>query len=164
MAAGLTAAVALSSLGAAALADGVDGATAPRPAPQPTAQPVGDIRLMIDTAEPLRLPAAAGGVVVANPSIAGVSVQNDRLLFVTGRAYGATSLTVVDTEGRTMYHGIITVLPSEDQSVMVTRGVATSRFLCTPVCRPQPDIGDDPAGFGTAIGQAGARAGAARGG
>jgi Flp pilus assembly secretin CpaC len=101
-----------------------------------------DIRVALDQAFPIRLSEAAEGVAVGNPSIAGVSVQNDRFLFVTGRSYGSTNLVVVGENGRVLYSGRIVVSPDETDVVMVTRGVETARLECTPLCRPRPDIGD----------------------
>ena len=86
-----------------------------------------DIRVALDQAFPIRLSEAAEGVAVGNPTIAGVSVQNDTFLFVTGRV---------------LYSGRIVVTPDETDVVMVTRGVDTARLECTPLCRPRPDIGD----------------------
>lgn len=101
-----------------------------------------DIRVALDQAFPVRLSEAAEGVAVGNPSIAGVSVQNDRFLFVTGRSYGSTNLVVVGAGGRVLYSGRVVVAPDETDVVMVTRGGATARLECTPLCRPRPDIGD----------------------
>lgn len=135
-----------------ALADGMNASTAqhtslsaPQPASieQPRVQPVAhELRLALDQALPVRLSESAEGVAVGNPSIAGVSVQNDRFLFVTGRSYGATNLVVVGAEGRVLYSGRIVVAPDETDVVMVTRGGETSRMECTPLCRPRADIGD----------------------
>jgi Flp pilus assembly secretin CpaC len=101
-----------------------------------------DIRVALDQAFPIRLAEPAEGVAIGNPTIAGVSVQNDRFLFVTGRAYGATNLVVVGANGRVLYSGRVVVTPDERDVVMVTRGVETARLECTPLCRPRPDIGD----------------------
>jgi Flp pilus assembly secretin CpaC len=145
-----------------ALADG-GGPAAPRPRAA-AAAPQQGVTVPLDMATPVRLSADAAGVVIGNPAIAGVSVQSNRLLFVTGRSYGVTSLTVVDANGATIYHGRITVVPDESGAVMVTRGTDTQRLTCNPVCRPQPDIGDDAESFSRVNGQVSARNGAAGGG
>jgi Flp pilus assembly secretin CpaC len=161
---GLIAAAAMAALAplSIAAADG-GGPAAPRaraaaPAPQQ------GLTVQLDMAAPIRLPADAAGVVIGNPSIAGVSVQSNRLLFVTGRSYGTTSLTVVDANGATIYHGRITVVPDETGAVMVTRGTETQRLSCNPICRPQPDIGDSEEAFSDAASQISARNGLAGGG
>ncbi len=104
-----------------------------------------DIRVALDQAFPIRLSESAQGVAVGNPSIAGVSIQNDRFLFVTGRSYGSTNLVVMGEGNRVLYSGRIVVAPDETDVVMVTRGVETARLECTPLCRPRPDIGDGEA-------------------
>ncbi|MDX2276480.1 MAG: pilus assembly protein N-terminal domain-containing protein [Hyphomonadaceae bacterium] len=101
-----------------------------------------DIRVALDQSVPVRLAQPAEGVSIGNPSIAGVSVQNDRFLFVTGRAYGTTNLVVMGADNRVLYSGRVTVTPDETNVVMVTRGAQTARLECTPTCRPTPDIGD----------------------
>jgi Flp pilus assembly secretin CpaC len=101
-----------------------------------------DIRVSLDQAFPIRLSEAAEGVAIGNPTIAGVSVQNDHFLFVTGRSYGSTNLVVVGANGRVLYSGRVVVTPDETDVVMITRGVETARLECTPLCRPRPDIGD----------------------
>lgn len=109
-----------------------------------------DIRVALDQAVPIRLAQPAQGVAIGNPSIAGVSVQNDRFLFVTGRSYGTTNLVVVGEEGRVLYSGRVTVMPDETNVVMVTRGAQTARLECTPLCRARPDIGDNPTAYNAA--------------
>lgn len=104
-----------------------------------------DIRVALDQAFPIRLSEPAEGVAIGNPTIAGVSVQNDRFLFVTGRSYGSTNLVVVGSDGRVLYSGRVVVMPDETDVVMVTRGIETARLECTPLCRPRPDIGDGAA-------------------
>lgn len=106
-----------------------------------------DIRVSLDQAIPVRLAAPAEGVAIGNPSIAGVSVQNDQLLFVTGRSYGTTNLVIVGQGGRVLYSGRVTVTPDETNVVMVTRGADTQRLECAPLCRPRPDIGDGDESF-----------------
>ena len=101
-----------------------------------------DVRVALDQAFPIRLSEAAEGVAIGNPAIAGVTVQNDMFLFVTGRSYGSTNLVVVGQNGRVLYSGRVVVTPDETDVVMVTRGVETARLECTPLCRPRPDIGD----------------------
>ena len=104
-----------------------------------------EIQVALDQAFPLRLAESVEGVAVGNPSIAGVSVQNDHFLFVTGRSYGATSLTVIGANNRILYSGRIVVVPDETGTVIVTRGGETARLECSPICRPRPDIGDGSA-------------------
>jgi len=121
-----------------------------------------DIRISLDQAFPIRLAEAAEGVAIGNPTIAGVSVQNDRFLFVTGRSYGSTNLVVVGENGRVLYSGRVQVVPDETNVVMVTRAGDTSRLECTPLCRPRPDIGDNAEDTSALAGQISGRVGNVR--
>ncbi|MFZ4121479.1 MAG: pilus assembly protein N-terminal domain-containing protein [Caulobacterales bacterium] len=155
--------IAVAAVGfAPALADG-GGPAAPR-VQRAAAVPASTLQIPIDTAQPIRLSSAARGVVVGNPSIVGVSVQSDHLLFMTGRSYGSTSVTVVGEDGVTLYNARVTVIPDERDSVVVTRGAESTRLICTPVCRPNPDIGDSNTTFTQATGQANSRSQTARSG
>ena len=101
-----------------------------------------DIRVAIDQAFPVRLVNSAAGVAIGNPSIAGVSMQNDHFLFVTGRSYGTTNLTVVDANNHIMFSGRVVVVADESNTVRVMRNNETASYVCTPTCRATPGIGD----------------------
>lgn len=101
-----------------------------------------DIRVAIDQSFPVRLTNAAAGVAIGNPSIAGVSMQNDHFFFVTGRSYGTTNLTVVDANNHVMFSGRVVVVADDSNVVRVTRGNETASFVCAPSCQPAPSIGD----------------------
>lgn len=117
-----------------------------------------DIVVPIDMAAPVRLVAPAEGIAIGNPAIAGVSVQNDTLLFITGRSYGATNLVVVGRGGRTLFNGRIIVTSDDAGVVTLTRGSETLRLACAPQCRPRPDIGDSTAAFDAVTNQITTRA------
>lgn len=106
-----------------------------------------DIVIPIDMTAPMRLSAPAEGVAIGNPSIAAVSVQNERLLFITGRSYGTTNLVIVGHDGRTIFNGRVTVAPSDEGLVTVHRGIESAQLACAPSCRPRPDIGDSRQAF-----------------
>ena len=121
-------------------------------------------KVTIDQAKPLTLSSPAAGIVIGNPSIAGVSMQTDRLLFVTGRSYGVTNLIIVGANGRPIYESQITVTPADNNStVVITRGLSTVRNTCNPICRTTPDIADDQAAFDLINKQVGEHAGLAGG-
>jgi Flp pilus assembly secretin CpaC len=106
-----------------------------------------EVLVPLDQAKAISLPEAASGVAIGNPNIAAVSVQHDRLLFITGRAYGTTNLVVVNGAGRPILETRLTVVPDETNTVMVTKGALTQRFDCTPLCRRRPDLSDDADSF-----------------
>jgi Flp pilus assembly secretin CpaC len=101
-----------------------------------------DIRVAVDQSFPVRLANAASGVAIGNPAIAGVSMQNDHFLFVTGRAYGTTNLTVLDANNHVMFSGRVVVTADETNMVRVMRNNETASLVCAPTCRPAPNVGD----------------------
>jgi hypothetical protein len=101
--------------------------------------------------------------VVGNASIAGVSLQSDNLLFITGRSYGTTNLIIVGANGKPIYQSMISVVSAESPAtVMVTRGLTTVRNECAPRCRQTPDISDDTTTFDEVNKQVQAHAGQAK--
>lgn len=129
-------------------------------APAAAAAAVPEFRVAIDQARALSSPGPVRGVVIGNPSIAGVSVQNDRLVFVTGRSYGSTNIILVGDRGP-IFQGRITVVSDESNAVIVTKGAWSVRYDCTPECKRRPDPSDEPSAFNATIGAINARAGAA---
>lgn len=119
-----------------------------------------ELRIAIDQARALSSPGPVRGVVIGNPSIAGVSVQNERLVFVTGRSYGSTNIILVGERGP-IFQGRITVVADESNAVIVTKGGWSVRYDCTPECKRRPDPSDEPGAFGATMGAINARAGAA---
>jgi len=108
----------------------------------------GSFHVTLDQAKPLALKEPATGVVIGNPAIAGVTLQSDKLLFITGRAYGSTNLIIVGANGRPVYETRITVGADEGGStVLVTRGTSTISHECAPLCRKTPDMADDQRAF-----------------
>ena len=91
----------------------------------------------------LRLPAAAGSVIIGNPAIADVTVHSPTMIMVVGRGFGETNLIVLDRNGETMVDADIQVT-----SITPTNGVrlfnAKSRqtYSCSPYCQPSPVLGD----------------------
>jgi len=91
----------------------------------------------------LRLPAAAGSVIIGNPNIADVTVHSPMTVMIVGRGFGETNLIILDRNGQTMMDADIQVT-----SITPTNGVrlfnAKSRetYSCTPYCQPSPVLGD----------------------
>ena len=92
-----------------------------------------DIRL--DKAEILRLDVPAAVIVVGNPDIADVSVENPTLLFVMGRSAGETNLLILDEAGEEIVNLDLAVIGELERHVTVHRDtVQISTFSCDPRC------------------------------
>lgn len=89
----------------------------------------------------LPLAAAAADVVVGNPEIADVTVVDGRNVFVVGRAYGVTSVVVLDAAGRTVFSDSVQVLAP---TVSMARGGAIAEVVCNPRCAAAQGAADGP--------------------
>jgi hypothetical protein len=100
------------------------------------------ISVGVDQSEMLQLPAMPGAIVVGNPAIADVSIQGQKL-FVHGRSFGQTSLTILDLQGNQM--ATFKLVGSLIQDDLVTLYRATDRYTlsCNGTCNPHIQVGDE---------------------
>ena len=104
-------------------------------------------RVDLNKTQIVRLPSAAGSIVIGNPAIADISIQSPDTVFVVGRGYGETNLIVMDRAGRTMMDADIQVTAvTPTHGVRVFNGGVRRSYSCAPYCQPSPILGDD-AGF-----------------
>ena len=75
----------------------------------------------------------ASSVVVADPTVADVTVVDGHTVFVEGRDYGASAIVINDRDGRTVFSGDVAVVRPEF-GVSVYRGLVRSDFACAPSC------------------------------
>ncbi|MDB5440550.1 MAG: pilus assembly protein CpaC [Caulobacteraceae bacterium] len=106
------------------------------------AAPGGGVSVHIDEAVPVTLGAQAGQVVVANPSIADVSLTDRRHLMILGRSYGRTSVSVLDGVGRRIFETTINVAPAETGRVSLFRGIEVYNYACSARCERTPMPGE----------------------
>ena len=78
----------------------------------------------VNKGRPLRLPAAAASVAIANPQIADVQVVSPRLLFINGRGVGETSLIAVDARDNVIIEGDIVVTHNLSRLKKAAKGIA----------------------------------------
>ena len=115
------------------------------------------LNIVLDQATIMRLPEKVSTIVVGNPLIADVAVQSGGLVVVTGKGYGATNLIVLDRAGAVLMERQVVVRGASDQTVSVYRGTERETYSCTPNCERRITLGDSPAYFTAASGQADAR-------
>jgi len=101
------------------------------------------IVVMLDQARILKLPDRATTVVIGNPLIADLSIQPGGLAVVTGKAFGATNVIVMDKSGAVLTEQTVEVQGPSDKIVVVYRGVTRETYSCTPNCSPRITLGDD---------------------
>jgi Flp pilus assembly secretin CpaC len=113
------------------------------------------IAVNVDQAKLLKIPSRAVTIVVGNPLIADVALQNGGIIVVTGKGYGATNFIAMDRAGEILVDRVIQVQGPTDQMVTIYRGVERESYSCMPICQRRVTLGDGENYFKAAIEQAG---------
>jgi hypothetical protein len=128
------------------------------------AEPLDDaISVNVDQAKLFKLPNRVATIVVGNPLIADVTLQNGGIIVVTGKGYGATNFIAMDRGGEVLVDRTIQVEGPTDRLVTVYRGTGRETYSCMPVCQRRVTLGDDDQYFQSALGQSGTLNGQAAG-
>jgi Flp pilus assembly secretin CpaC len=106
-----------------------------------------NIEVLMDQATMLRLERPAAEIVVGNPSIADISIQNAKVLVLTGKSFGETNLIVLDAKGDVIINRRVVVEEPRGGYVTVYHGSHRSTLHCTPNCETPLVIGDAPTHF-----------------
>jgi len=117
------------------------------------------IAVSVDQAKLVKLPERVATIVVGNPMIADVTLQNGGILVVTGKGYGATNFIAMDRAGQILEDRQIQVAGPTDQLVTVYRGVDRETYSCMPVCQKRVTLGDSDGYFKQVMDQAGSLSG-----
>ena len=123
------------------------------------ADPVAAVEVNVDQAKLVKLPDRVATIVVGNPMIADVTLQNGGILVVTGKGYGATNFIAMDRSGQILMDQQIQVSGPTDQLVTVYRGVDRETYSCMPVCQKRVTLGDADGYFKQVMDQAGSLSG-----
>ncbi len=118
-----------------------------------------DLTVTIDQTKLVQLSASASTIVVGNPSIADVSMQDADTALVTGKSFGATNIIAIDSEGRQVANVRVVVASNSDRTVTLMRGNQQVTLSCAPRCAPAPVPGDSVDAFNNALEQASKKAG-----
>jgi hypothetical protein len=113
------------------------------------------IAVNVDQAKLLKLPARVTTIVVGNPLIADVTLQNGGIVVVTGKGYGATNFIAMDRSGEVLVDRLIQVEGPTDRVVTIYRGVDRETYTCQPVCQRRATLGDGDNYFKSVMDQAG---------
>jgi Flp pilus assembly secretin CpaC len=82
------------------------------------------------------LAAPVRDVVVGDPSVADVSLINERTLVILGKKAGATTVLAFDAHGRALADRDIVVSGVPTQAVIVQRGANAATYACGDRCSP----------------------------
>ncbi|MFD0988104.1 pilus assembly protein N-terminal domain-containing protein [Methyloligella solikamskensis] len=130
----------------------------------PQAFAEGVIEVPLDKAKLVHLEEPAAEIIVGNPSIADIAVQNSKLLVVTGKSFGRTNLIVVNAKGDIIEESDLTVSDPSNGMITVHRGARNNETVyCAPKCTSPLAIGDNSEYFDTIQKQLSAKQGMGQG-
>jgi len=115
------------------------------------------MRVVLDQAGLEKLPSGATTVVIGNPLIADVTLQQGGMMVVTGKGYGTTNFIAMDREGKVLAERTIEVVGPWGDTVVVYRGTERESYSCTPHCERRLTLGDSAGFFDPMLAQANAR-------
>lgn len=104
--------------------------------------------LTMDQVRPVKLEVPAHSVVVGNPAIADVSVQDNTNLLLFGKAPGLTNIYVFDAAGEAVKNLVIRVRTPSSDMLTVHRGAERTTYNCTVNCEATVTVGDSATSFG----------------
>ena len=107
------------------------------------AQDGAPINVNVNMARILRINASAATVIVGNPGIADVTIQDPQTLILTGKSYGQTNLIVLDSAGNPIADTMIEVVQMQAGIMTVYQGQSRTSLACAPVCQNTIMMGDD---------------------
>ncbi|MBN9304512.1 MULTISPECIES: pilus assembly protein N-terminal domain-containing protein [unclassified Devosia] len=108
------------------------------------------ISVKVNMARILRISAPAATVIIGNPGVADVTIQDPQTLVLTGKSYGSTNLIVLDSAGNPVADTMVSVVQATADTITVYNGQARTTLACDPVCQPTITLGDDAAFAGSA--------------
>ena len=92
------------------------------------------IEVVMNQAKIVKLSRAADTIVIGNPEIADVSVQDGSTVVLTGKGFGVTNLVILDEAGSPIIDEQVTVTRATAASVRIYRRAQVQTMSCTPYC------------------------------
>ena len=118
--------------------------------------------LLTDQTQLLKLPRPPGTIVVGNPTFADVTVQG-QLVFLHGRAFGTTNITIMDEAGAQMADFEVTVQMGGSNNLALYKSASRFSYVCAPNCEGTLQVGDNTTFFSVVSGEASTKTGLATG-
>lgn len=119
------------------------------------------VSVQVNMARILRIDAPAATVIIGNPGVADVTIQDPQTLVLTGKSYGQTNLIILDASGNPIADTIIRVTQDLADIVTMYEGDKRQSYNCEPVCQSVIMMGDDTSYTGETVGSAQTVAGVA---
>jgi len=121
------------------------------------------ISVKVNMARILKINAPAATVIIGNPGVADVTIQDPQTLILTGKSYGVTNLIILDAKGNAIADTLLSVVQGQSDLVTVYVGSARTTMACEPICQATVTLGDDAGFSGTAVASSGLVRGMATG-
>ena len=102
------------------------------------------VTVNVNMARILRINSPASTVIIGNPAIADVTIQDAQTLVLTGKNFGTTNLIILDAVGNPVADTLVDVVQQDADLLTIYAGNARSTMSCQPVCQPTATLGDDP--------------------
>lgn len=99
-------------------------------------------KITVDQARIMRLSTPARTIIVGNPVIADVSIQDEQLLVVMGKSSGSTNMIALDEDGREILNIELVVNFGNSNAVTLFKGSARASMNCSPTCERTLHVGD----------------------
>lgn len=112
-------------------------------APPAAAADAEPISVKVNMARILRISSPAATVIIGNPGVADVTIQDPQTLVLTGKSYGQTNLIILDSIGNPIADTLVDVIQAQADLVTVYQGETRTTLFCSPVCQPTIMLGDD---------------------
>lgn len=103
------------------------------------------VTVNVNMARVLRISSPAATVIIGNPGVADVTIQDPQTLVLTGKSYGRTNLIVLDAGGNPVADTLVEVVQNHAELMTVYEGNARTTLACAPSCQPVIMLGDDTA-------------------
>ncbi|HEY4199260.1 MAG TPA: pilus assembly protein N-terminal domain-containing protein [Devosiaceae bacterium] len=103
------------------------------------------ISVKVNMARVLRINSPAATVIVGNPGVADVTIQDPLTLVLTGKTYGQTNLIVLNAQGNPIADTLVEVTQDQADALTVFNAGARETYSCAAKCAPTVMLGDDPA-------------------
>lgn len=101
------------------------------------------ITVYVDQAKVVGLPKEASKIILGNPLIVGVTrVPHTSSLVLTGKAFGATNMIVLDDRGAILLDTTLSVALPKRADVVVQRAGQRSTYRCGVNCELRMQLGD----------------------
>ena len=92
------------------------------------------MKVFINHAKVLRLDRPVSKVIIGNAQVADATVADSRTIVLTGKAFGATNLVLLDADGNALLDERILVSIDEANTLRMYKQASRTVLSCTPSC------------------------------